>query len=156
MYVNSRATPWHKRLIHVIEHGLKSPVFHCSMCGQCVLRSTGLVCPMRCPKQMRNGPCGGSMNGKCEVFPDRRCVWDMAYKRGRLLTKTGIGKVLGVAPTLEAIKPAVDWRLWGTPSWLHLVTGRIDSRGNVIPPKDDQPPTTGVATAGKAEKPEAK
>ena len=111
---------------------------------------------MRCPKQMRNGPCGGSMNGKCEVFPDRRCIWDMAYHRGQLLRKIGIGKILGVAPTLEAIKPPVDWRLWGTPSWWHLAAGRIDSRGNVIPLKTEVKPTTGVAGAGKAEKSDAK
>ena len=29
------------------------------MCGQCVLHSTGLTCPMACPKTLRNGPCGG-------------------------------------------------------------------------------------------------
>ncbi len=40
-----------------IEHAVKGPVFGCRMCGQCVLHSTGLTCPMNCPKTLRNGPC---------------------------------------------------------------------------------------------------
>jgi hypothetical protein len=48
----------------VVEKAVKGPVFGCRMCGQCVLHSTGLTCPMTCPKQLRNGPCGG-------VRPDR-------------------------------------------------------------------------------------
>ncbi len=54
----------------------QGPVFGCSMCGQCVLHSTGLTCPMTCPKQLRNGPCGGvRADGGCEVKPEMRCVW---------------------------------------------------------------------------------
>ena len=52
------------------------------MCGQCALPVTAYACPMTCPKQLRNGPCGGvGMDGSCEVYPGMRCVWLMAYER---------------------------------------------------------------------------
>ncbi len=56
------------------------------MCGQCVLHSTGLTCPMNCPKTLRNGPCGGvRADGHCEVKPEMRCVWLKAYERSERL-----------------------------------------------------------------------
>ena len=59
-----------------VEHVVKGPVWGCQMCGQCVLHSTGLTCPMTCPKTLRNGPCGGvRADGHCEVKPEMRCVW---------------------------------------------------------------------------------
>ena len=42
-----------------VERNVKGLLFDCQMCGKCVLSSTGMSCPMNCPKQMRNGPCGG-------------------------------------------------------------------------------------------------
>ena len=42
-----------------VERVVKGFLFDCRMCGQCVLSSTGMSCPMNCPKQLRNGPCGG-------------------------------------------------------------------------------------------------
>ena len=66
----------------VIEKATKGPVFGCKMCGQCVLHSTGLTCPMTCPKTLRNGPCGGvRADGTCEVKPEMQCVWLKAYER---------------------------------------------------------------------------
>ncbi|HUF11109.1 MAG TPA: methylenetetrahydrofolate reductase C-terminal domain-containing protein [Rhodothermales bacterium] len=62
-------------IIYEIEKLIKGPLFDCQNCGQCVLSHTGLICPMNCPKGLRNGPCGGTLNGKCEVFPERECVW---------------------------------------------------------------------------------
>ena len=56
-------------------------MFDCRMCGQCMLSSTGMSCPMNCPKQLRNGPCGGvRANGNCEVEPDMPCVWVKAWE----------------------------------------------------------------------------
>ena len=70
----------------LVEAAVKKPVFGCQMCGQCVLHSTGLTCPMTCPKQLRNGPCGGvRADGNCEVNPDMRCVWLKAYERSERL-----------------------------------------------------------------------
>ncbi len=74
------------KLLPIIEHAVKGPVWDCRMCGQCVLHSTGMTCPMTCPKTLRNGPCGGVReNGHCEVVPEMRCVWVKAEDRSRTL-----------------------------------------------------------------------
>jgi hypothetical protein len=99
----------------------KEIIFDCRMCGQCVLHSTGLTCPMRCPKNLRNGPCGGvRANGHCEVFPDKPCVWVQAIE---------------TAPKLPLwrdhvfhVMPPVNWRLQGTSSWINLLTGQDQVR----------------------------
>ena len=59
-------------------------IFHeyCRMCGDCVLGSTGGICPItRCAKSLVNGPCGGQKNGKCEVNPENDCAWIRIYNR---------------------------------------------------------------------------
>jgi hypothetical protein len=100
-----------------VEKAVKSPIFGCQMCGQCVLHSTGLTCPMNCPKQLRNGPCGGVRpDGTCEVDPGMRCVWLKAYERSQKLPLW--------RDELDELRPPVDNRLWGTSSWRNLVTGR--------------------------------
>ena len=64
------------------ERETKQTLFGCRMCGQCALPVTGYVCPMGCPKELRNGPCGGvGADGRCEVYPELRCVWVEAYER---------------------------------------------------------------------------
>lgn len=63
-----------------LEKHVKGVLFDCQMCGNCVLSSTGMTCPMNCPKTIRNGPCGGvRANGNCEVEPDMKCVWVDAW-----------------------------------------------------------------------------
>jgi hypothetical protein len=53
----------------------------CGMCGDCDIQIFGGLCPVgQCPKGMQNGPCGGSVEGKCEV-DERKCVWDEIHKR---------------------------------------------------------------------------
>jgi len=53
----------------------------CIMCGDCMLNQT-MVCPKtRCSKGITNGPCGGSVNGCCEVDPDRKCAWVEIYEK---------------------------------------------------------------------------
>src|SRR5689334_11044237 len=102
--------------LEAVEHALKGPVFGCRMCGQCVLHSTGMTCPMTCPKELRNGPCGGVRpNGHCEVKPEMKCVWLKAWERSDD----------GPAPDeLHHLRPPIDNRLWGTSSWKNLLTGR--------------------------------
>ena len=59
-------------------------MFHeyCRMCGDCVLGSTGGICPItKCAKSLVNGPCGGQKNGKCEVNPENDCAWIQIYHR---------------------------------------------------------------------------
>ena len=64
-----------------IEKIVKETLFDCKMCGNCILSSTGMSCPMNCPKDIRNGPCGGVReDGGCEVIHDMPCVWVLAYK----------------------------------------------------------------------------
>ena len=68
------------RPITAAERGLKGFLFDCQMCGSCQLSKTGMSCPMNCPKTLRNGPCGGVRpDGNCEVKPDMKCVWVLAW-----------------------------------------------------------------------------
>jgi ferredoxin len=54
----------------------------CSLCGECIISDTGGICPVtRCAKGLRNGPCGGSKRGKCEVDSERDCIWLKIYQR---------------------------------------------------------------------------
>ncbi len=95
-----------------IERAVKGFMFDCQMCGQCFLSSTGMSCPMNCPKQMTNGPCGGvRADGNCEVKPSMACVWVEAWEGSRRMRNAG-----GV----ELVQKAVDYRLRGTSSWLRV------------------------------------
>lgn len=62
-------------MIFKTEKWIKEKLFGCQTCGQCILTHTRLICPMNCPKGLRNGPCGGTLDGKCEVLPEIDCVW---------------------------------------------------------------------------------
>ena len=63
-------------------------------CGNCVLGHIEYVCPQTCPKQMRNGPCGGvRANGNCEVEPDMPAV---AVGDGRIAVAYRAGRRIGV------------------------------------------------------------
>ncbi|MBD3406744.1 MAG: 5,10-methylenetetrahydrofolate reductase [Candidatus Lokiarchaeota archaeon] len=60
----------------------------CSLCGDCILHLTGGICPLtRCSKGIMNGPCGGSMDGKCERDADTDCAWQLIYDRLKELDK---------------------------------------------------------------------
>lgn len=55
---------------------------YCVACGDCVIFSTGGICPIaRCAKQLLNGPCGGSQGGHCEISPEVPCVWQLIYDK---------------------------------------------------------------------------
>jgi ferredoxin len=74
----------------------------CAACGDCVLGLTGGICPIaRCSKSLLNGPCGGSVDGHCEIDPEVPCAWQLIYDRlsssGRLEFMTDI-------------QPAKNWR----------------------------------------------
>jgi ferredoxin len=71
----------------------------CSACGNCVLNLTGGICPeTRCPKALLNGPCGGAVNGMCEVDGVNNCAWIEIYDR---LKKLG---------RLELLEGMVEYR----------------------------------------------
>jgi methylenetetrahydrofolate reductase (NADPH) len=83
------------------------------MCGNCLLQETAFICPMECPKGMRNGPCGGVTPEKnCYVDETRKCVWYAIYKRA---LKTGRQEML-----LEVLPP-LDWDKVGTETWGEVV-----------------------------------
>lgn len=94
----------------------KEATFDCQMCGQCILHSTGMTCSMTCPKNLRNGPCGGvRQNGHCEVKPEMRCVWLEAYERSLRMPNYGYEMV--------HIQPPVNRQLEGTSSWINMLHG---------------------------------
>jgi hypothetical protein len=90
----------------------KALFFDCKMCGNCVLSSTGMSCPMNCPKTIRNGPCGGVReNGHCEVKPEMRCVWVAAWD--------GASRMKG-GDAIKSLQFAVDNQVKGQSSWLRM------------------------------------
>ncbi|GAB4340241.1 MAG: methylenetetrahydrofolate reductase C-terminal domain-containing protein [Desulfobulbaceae bacterium] len=77
----------------------------CAGCGNCVLHLTGGLCPVaRCAKSLMNGPCGGSVDGRCEIHKDVDCVWQLIYDRmGRLDRRE----------EMETAAPIRDWSVAG-------------------------------------------
>lgn len=118
------------RVLFGVEEWFKKRVFGCHSCGQCVLRSTSFVCPQSCPKQMRNGPCGGSMFGKCEVFPERDCVWTKIHERSEI----GALQIFDMENKVVKIQPAVDWSLAGTSAVGSIIEGKTDRNGGILSP----------------------
>jgi hypothetical protein len=109
-----------------IERAVKGLLFDCRMCGQCVLSSTGMACPMNCPKTLRNGPCGGVRdNGNCEVKPDMKCVWVEAYR--------GAERIPGGVAAMSRVQFAVDQRQQGRSSWLRVAREKTASGGAPAP-----------------------
>lgn len=101
-----------------VERHVKGFLFDCQMCGQCVLSKTGMSCPMNCPKELRNGPCGGvSADGRCEVKPEMRCVWVEAWRGHSLMGGSG---------SMLEVQVPVDHRLKGRSSWLREVRRKRD------------------------------
>jgi hypothetical protein len=104
-----------RRLFTAAEKGVKTEIFGCRMCGQCTLPSTGYACPMTCPKQLRNGPCGGvGSGGQCEVYPQMQCVWVTAVERADSQGRSG---------DLLRLQLPIDHRLWGESSWIRYWQG---------------------------------
>ncbi len=102
-----------ERPVAAVEKRVKGFLFDCQMCGQCALSSTGMSCPMNCPKNLRNGPCGGvRADGNCEVKPEMKCVWVAAWE-GAQRMRAGMAIV--------DRQKAVDHSLKGTSSWLREV-----------------------------------
>jgi ferredoxin len=73
----------------------------CAGCGNCMLDKTAGICPIaRCAKGLLNGPCGGSVGGKCETSSDTPCAWQLIYDRL---------SALGQLNQLAEIEPPRDW-----------------------------------------------
>lgn len=115
----------HDRLekpVALIEKTIKGALFDCQMCGQCALSSTGMSCPMNCPKSIRNGPCGGvRADGYCEVKPEMRCVWVEGWQGAQQMKK---------GDDIITVQFAIDHRLQGKSSWLKVIRDKANNEGN--------------------------
>ncbi|MFB6291036.1 MAG: methylenetetrahydrofolate reductase C-terminal domain-containing protein, partial [Candidatus Bipolaricaulia bacterium] len=110
------------------ERIIKTITNDCQECGDCALTELAYVCPMsQCPKEQRNGPCGGSRNGMCEVYPDEQCIYVRTYNRL---------KEFGDQEQLKEQVPPNYWELRHTSSWLNYWLGRdhASEKAGIEPP----------------------
>jgi methylenetetrahydrofolate reductase (NADPH) len=110
--------------LRVLEHASKSVLFRCKDCGDCSLPDIAFLCPeSQCAKNQRNGPCGGTHDGRCEVEGFGDCIWLRAYERlkhdGREQT------LLDHSPVIQ------DQGLRGTSSWANNWLGRDHAASQV-------------------------
>lgn len=104
-------TSWMLKMF--LEDPFKKVMLSCQSCGDCGIQHVGFLCPESgCPKHTRNGACGGSMHGYCEVNEDKLCVWVRAFYR---MKKQGDASNL----TGEFVPPRL-WDLKGTSSWINF------------------------------------
>lgn len=102
--------------LRVIEHLSKATLYNCMDCGDCSLPDIAYLCPeSQCAKNQRNGPCGGTRNGKCEVH-DFECIWGRAYDRMKYEGKDQ--NLLDHVPVIQ------DQGLRGTSGWANNWLGR--------------------------------
>ena len=106
-----------------VERVTKGVLLDSQNCGQCVVGFTGLACPMNCPKQLRNGPCGGvRSDGTCEVDPSMTCVWVLAWEGNKRFRENSL--------PIQQVQPPVDHQLIGKSAWLREVRIRAGSIGS--------------------------
>jgi len=106
--------------VALLERAVKGFLFDCQMCGQCALSATGMSCSMNCPKNLRNGPCGGvRANGSCEVDPEMPCVWVLGFEGSR--------RMRDGSRAIRIVQLPVDQRLQGRSSWLAVARERAAS-----------------------------
>ena len=115
-----------QRAAHLAEQAAKVPMFNCKDCGDCSLPDIAYVCPEGpCAKNQRNGPCGGTRDGLCEVY-DTECIWSQAYER---LKAYGEEEDLVKGPVV--IK---NNALRGTSAWANTFLGRDHNANPSHPP----------------------
>ena len=105
-------------ILRFLEKTIKHFLFYCKMCGDCTLSESTYICPQSgCPKNLLNGPCGGSRDMSCEVYPDRYCFWVRVYNR--VEPETTVHQ-LGQLPVMLP----KNWALDQTSSWINYYTGK--------------------------------
>ncbi|AUX09791.1 methylenetetrahydrofolate reductase (NADPH) [Halalkaliarchaeum desulfuricum] len=119
------------------ERMVKTASNDCQECGNCALLDLAYQCPMsQCPKSQRNGPCGGSYDGWCEVHPEeQKCIYVKAYRE----LKADGGPEKAREKLRELYIPPPDWELENTSSWLNYFLGRDYASKNA----GIEPPTSG-------------
>lgn len=132
-------TPWARRVARA-EHVAKVISSECLHCGDCALPDLAYLCvTSQCPKGERNGPCGGSRDGWCEVYPgEKQCIYVRAYDR---LKPYGEEETLGSYHI-----PPANYDLLYTSSWLNFFMGRDHTakRLGVEPPEKNQGDRSGA------------
>jgi methylenetetrahydrofolate reductase (NADPH) len=124
----------------VLEHASKAAMFACKDCGDCSLPDIAFLCPeSQCAKNQRNGPCGGTRDGKCEVA-EFECIWGRAYDRM---------KYEGCEQNMLAHAPVIqDQSLRGTSSWANALLGRDHTAHRPTPSLScNNPASAGVVTS---------
>jgi len=110
-----------RKAAHALEQAAKVPLFGCKDCGDCSLPEIAYVCPeSQCAKNQRNGPCGGTRDGLCEVY-DTECIWSQAYERLKAYGEEG--------SMLDGPVVVKDNALAGTSAWANTFLGR-DHQGS--------------------------
>jgi len=103
--------------MRALEKLSKSVLYSCQDCGDCSLPDIAYLCPeSQCAKNQRNGPCGGTREGRCEVDGFGDCIWLRAYER---LKHDGHEQaLLAHAPVVQ------NQGLRGTSAWANDWLGR--------------------------------
>jgi methylenetetrahydrofolate reductase (NADPH) len=91
-----------------LERMIKGPLWGCRMCGNCLLQETAFICPMACPKGLRNGPCGGSTSDSCYLDPTYPCIWYQIFDRAKRMEREDL---------LMEVLPPLDWDNVGKETW---------------------------------------
>ena len=114
--------------VATFESGIKGFLFDCRMCGHCILSDTGMSCPTNCPKNLRNGPCGGvRSDGKCEVKPEMTCVWLEAWKGSQKMSH---------GDQINKVQRPLDFRRFGSSSWLFVIRNKDYNTDKIVPTPD--------------------
>ncbi|MDY6959529.1 MAG: methylenetetrahydrofolate reductase C-terminal domain-containing protein, partial [Halobacteriota archaeon] len=101
MYPELQTFPAQDTVFNGYEETRDGNIFEmCLACGDCLLDETGGICPItRCAKSLLNGPCGGCVEGKCEVEAKigdetvkNDCAWYLIYHRLKDLDKLDLFK----------------------------------------------------------------
>ncbi|HTX19035.1 MAG TPA: methylenetetrahydrofolate reductase C-terminal domain-containing protein [Bacteroidota bacterium] len=115
------------KILRTVERASKAFLFKCKDCGDCSLPDIAFLCPeSQCAKNQRNGPCGGTLDGHCEVEGYGDCIWLRAYDRQR--SENGdMESMLNHAPVVQ------NQALRGTSSWSNFWLGKDHSAPSRIP-----------------------
>ncbi len=120
-------------VLRLVERASKAALFDCRDCGDCSLPEIAYLCPeSQCAKNQRNGPCGGTRDGRCEVDGFGDCIWLRAYER-----RAGDGeadRLLDHAPVVQ------DQGLRGTSAWANHWLGRDHTSRAAEPAAASEPP----------------
>ncbi len=114
--------PFLKKLFTSFEYFMKKLLFNCQECGDCTLWEFNYHCPQSgCAKSLLNGPCGGSIDGFCEVYPYvKKCYFIKAFESAP--SKKVLKKLL--LPGKNFYIPPRNWELYKTSSWLNFYLKR--------------------------------